>query len=151
MIGRFARDNWLRLRDEPERARVLRFESGCVTLPPGEPASAAMAGLNRLDDAFRRVTEDPDVRGGAPVAHGTRIGVHEVADALATDGMETRLEDFPALGREDVEASAPYARAHPRAGRPRAGSRPRRPVPEGTVDLTDLRLPMARVREIPRR
>ncbi len=138
MIEKFTKDNWLRLRDEPEHARLLRFESGCVILSLGEPVSAAMAGLNKLNDAFRRIIEDSDVRGGTPVVRGTRISVYEVADAFATDGLETTLEDFPTLSREEVEASALYAKAHPRIGRPRVGSKLRRLVSEETVDLSDL-------------
>ncbi len=137
VIERFATENWPRLRDDPGHARPLRFESGCVMISLGEPVSVAMAGLNRLNDAFRRIVEDPEVRGGIPVVRGTRISVHEVADALAADGMETALEDFPALSREDVEASALFAKAHPRTGRPRVGSTFRRPVSEETVNLTD--------------
>ncbi|WP_299752838.1 DUF433 domain-containing protein [uncultured Tateyamaria sp.] len=135
MIEKFAKNNWPRLRDEPEHAKVLRFESGCVILSLGEPVSAAMAGLNRLNDAFHRIIEDQDVRGGVPVVRGTRISVYEVADALAIDGLETTLEDFPALSREDVEASALYVTARPRTGRPRASTKPRRFVSEETVDL----------------
>ena len=137
MIEKFAKENWSRLRDEPEHAALLRFESGCVMISLGESVSAAMAGLNRLNDAFRRIVLDPDVRGGIPVVRGTRISVHEVADALAADGLETALEDFPALSREDIEASALYAKAHPRTGRPRVGSKLRRLVSEETVGLTD--------------
>ena len=136
MIGNFAKENWSRLRDEPEYARLLRFESGCVMISPGKSASTAMAGLNKLNDAFHRIVEDLEVRGGIPVVRGTRISVYEVADALATDGLKTTLADFPALSREDVEASALYARAHPRTGRPRAKSGLCHLVSEKTVDLT---------------
>lgn len=137
MIEKFAKENWPRLRNEPEHARLLRFESGCVMISLGEPVSTAMAGLNKLSDALRRIVEDPEVRGGIPVMHGTRISVYEIADALSSDGMEITLEDFPALSREDVEAAALYARAHPRTGRPRAGSSSRRLVSEEAVALTD--------------
>jgi uncharacterized protein (DUF433 family) len=137
LIERFAKDNWLRLRDEPEHAKLLRFESGCVTISLGEPVSAAMAGLNRLGDALRRIVEDPEIRGGLPVVRGTRISVYEIADAVSSDGIKIALEDFPALSREDVEAAMLYATAHPRTGRPRANSSPRRLVSEETVDLTD--------------
>lgn len=137
MIEKFTKENWLRLREEPENARPLRFESGCVMLSLGEPVSRAMAGLNKLSDALTRIVEDPEIRGGIPVVHGTRISVYEVADALATDGTESTLEDFPALSREDVEAAALYAKAHPRIGRPRSGSKPRRLVSEKTVDHAD--------------
>lgn len=137
MIEKFAKENWPRLRDEPEHAKRLRFESGCVMISLGEPVSAAMIGLNKLCDALRRIVEDPEVRGGLPVVRGTRISVYEIADALSSDGIEMALEDFPALSREDVEAAALYAKAHPRTGRPRAGSNPRRLVSEEIVDLTD--------------
>ena len=137
MIEKFAKENWSRLRDEPEHARLLRFESGCVMISLGESVSTAMAGLNKLNDAFRRIVEDSEVRGGIPVVRGTRINVYEVADALAADGLKTTLVDFPALSREDVEASALYAKAHPRTGRPRASSKFWRLVSEKTVDLTN--------------
>ena len=136
MIEKFAKENWPRLRDEPEHARLLRFESGCVMISLGESVSTAMAGLNKLNDAFHRIVEDLEVRGGIPVVRGTRISVYEVADALAADGLKTTLVDFPALSREDVEASALYAKAHPRTGRPRANSKLWRLVSEKTVDLT---------------
>jgi uncharacterized protein (DUF433 family) len=136
VIGKFARENWPRLRGEPEHARQLRLESGCVTISLGGPVSAAMAGLSRLDDALRRITEDPDVRGGLPVIRGTRISVYEIADALSSDGMENAQADFPALSREDIEAAALFAKARPRTGRPPAGSRSRRLVTQKTIGIT---------------
>ena len=136
MIEKFAKENWPRLRNEPEHARLLRFESGCIMISLGEPVSAAMAGLNKLSDALHRIVEDPKVRGGLPVVRGTRISIYEIADALSADGLEITLEDFPALSREDVEAAALYARAHPRTGRPLTGSGSRQLASEETVDLT---------------
>jgi len=137
MIEKFAKENRPRLRDEPKHAKHLRFESGCLVISLGESVSAAMAGLNKLGDALRRIIEYPDIRGGLPVMRGTRVSVYEIADALAADGLEITLEDFPALGREDVEAAALYAKAHPWTGRPRSDPNPRRMVSEETVDLTD--------------
>lgn len=137
MIEKFAKENWPRLRDDPEHAKLLRFESGCVMISLGEPVSTAMAGLNKLGDALRRIVEDPDVRGGLPVVRGTRINVYEIADAISKDGMEITLEDFPALSREDAEAAVLYAKVHPRTGRPPVGSGRRRLVSEKTVELTD--------------
>ena len=136
MIEKFAKENWPRLRNEPEHARLLRFENGCIMISLGEPVSAAMAGLNKLSDALYRIVEDPKVRGGFPVVRGTRISIYEIADALSADGLEITLEDFPALSREDVEAAALYARAHPRTGRPLTGSGSRQLASEETVDLT---------------
>ena len=134
MIEKFAKENWPRLRNEPEHARLLRFESGCIMISLGEPVSAAMAGLNKLSDALHRIVEDPKVRGGLPVVRGTRISVYEIADALSADGLEITLEDFPALSRKDVEAAALYARAHPRTGRPLTGSGSRHLVSEEIND-----------------
>jgi uncharacterized protein (DUF433 family) len=136
-IEKFAKENWPLLRDEPGYARRLRFESGCVSIALGEPVSMAMAGLNRLGAALRRIVEDPEVRGGLPVVRGTRISVYDIADALSADGIETTLEDFPNLGREDVEAAELYAKAHPRTGRPRIESRSRRRISEEIVGLKE--------------
>lgn len=130
MIEKFAKANWHLLRHEPEHAKTLRFESGCVMIALGEPVSAAMAGLNKWSDALHRIVVDPEVRGGLPVMRGTRINVYEIADALSSDGLDATLDDFPALSRDDLEAAAFYAKAHPRTGRPRAGSRSRRLVSE---------------------
>ena len=137
MIEKFTKENWPRLCNEPEHARLLRFESGCIIISLGEPVSAAMAGLNQLSDALYRIVKEPKVRGGLPVVRGTRISVYEIADALLSDGLEIALEDFPVLSRENVEAAALYARAHPRTGRPLTGSGSRHLVSEETVDLTD--------------
>ena len=137
MIEKFTKENWPRLCNEPEHARLLRFESGCIIISLGEPVSAAMEGLNQLSDALYRIVKEPKVRGGLPVVRGTRISVYEIADALLSDGLEIALEDFPVLSREDAEAAALYARAHPRTGRPLTGSGSRHLVSEETVDLTD--------------
>ena len=99
-----------------------------------------MVGLNKLSDALHRIVKEPKVRDGLPVVRGTRIGAYEIADALASDGLETTLEDFPALSREDVEAAALYARAHPRTGRPLIGSGSRALVSEDIIDLIDAML-----------
>lgn len=137
MIEKFTKENWPRLCNEPEHARLLRFESGCIIICLGEPVSAAMAGLNQLSDALYRIVKEPKVRGGLPVVRGTRISVYEIADALLSDGLEIALEDFPVLSCEDAEAAVLYARAHPRTGRPLTGSGSRHLVSEETVDLTD--------------
>ena len=135
-IGEFAKENWTHLRTDPEYAKPLRIKKGCVVILLGEPVSAALAGLNNWEDALRRVVRDPEIRGGLPVVRGTRIGVHEIAGALHADGIEMVLKDFPSLCQKDVEAAALYAKAHPRTGRPRTCSDPRRLISERTVDLT---------------
>lgn len=137
MIEKFAKANWRRLRNEPEHAKVLRLESGCVMIDLGETVSAAMAGLNKWSEALHRIVVDPEVRGGLPVVRGTRISVYEIADALSSDGLDAALDDFPALSRDDLEAAVFYAKAHPRTGRPRVGSSSRRLVSQEAADLND--------------
>lgn len=108
-IGKYAKENWLRLREDPGHAESLRFEAGCLLVFPGKQISEAMTGLNRLIDARPRVMEDPDMRGGIPTIRGTRVGVYEAAGSLAGDGMDIALEDCPALHREDLEYAAIYS------------------------------------------
>ena len=133
LIETYTKANWHRLCREPGQAATLQFESGCLVVTLGETVSAAMAGLNRLGAALDRVVADPDVRAGLPVLRGTRIGAHEIADALACDGMAAVLQDYPTLTKEDVEAGVLYARAHPRSGRPRANDRRRRLIAEKAI------------------
>lgn len=116
-IGKYAKENWLRLREDPGHAERLRFEAGCLLVFPGKQISEAMTGLNRLIDARPRVVEDPDMRGGIPTIRGTRVGVYEAAGSLAGYGMDIALEDCPALRREDLEYAAIYAKAYPIAAR----------------------------------
>lgn len=134
-IGKFTKENWPQLRADPEHAKPLYIRKGCLVVHLGEPVSAAMAGLNKWEDALRRVVRDPEIRGGLPILRGTRVGVHEIAGALRADGIEMVLEDFPSLCRRDVEAAALYAEAHPKTGRPRKSADPRRLVSEKSVDL----------------
>ena len=50
-IGKYAKENWLRLRRDPGHAVRLSFETGCMLVFPGKQISEAMTGLNRLIDA----------------------------------------------------------------------------------------------------
>lgn len=137
-MERYTKSNWRRLVVDPDRALDLRFESGTVTVALGEILSSAMTGLGKLAEANRRITVDPEIRGGVPVVRGTRIGAYEIAAAISVDGSEAVLEDFPALTREDVEAAKIYVEAHPRMGRPRT-ARAGRLVAESRVDLVGAR------------
>lgn len=118
-VAIYTKTNWGRLVADPNQARGFRFESGVVSVALGEIVSSTMVGLGKLAEAQRRVVLDPDVRGGMPTLRGTRIGAFELAAALAADGIDTVLEDYPALTRKDVEAAEIYVQAHPRMGRPR--------------------------------
>ncbi len=59
-----------------------------------------------------RITADPHVCHGKPCFRGTRIMVSIVLDSLAA-GMtaEQILDEYPALGADDVRAALKYAAA----------------------------------------
>lgn len=134
-LASYTKSNWLYLVDEPDRALDLRFESGTVSVALGEIVSSSMKDLGKLARANARIAINTEIRGGVPVISGTRIGVYEVATALAADGIEAVLEDYPALTREDVEAAEIYSEAHPRMGRPRT-ARAGRLVAHTRIGLT---------------
>lgn len=68
-----------------------------------------------------QIVVDPDIRSGIPIVQGTRVGAHELADAVATDGIEMALKDFPSVTREGIEAAVAYAAENPRPVRPERG------------------------------
>ena len=111
-FGKFAKENWTKLQNDPNSASNLRIATGCLIAAPGKSAREGMAGLNRLIHARSRVVEDPDIRGGIPTIRGTRVGVREAASSLAGDGIDMAIEDYPSLNREDFEAAALYAKAY---------------------------------------
>ena len=113
LVGKFAKDNWQRLLEDPKQADGLSFATGCIVVALGNYVRDAMAGLNRLMDAHRRVVEDPDIRGGIPTIHGTRIGVYEIAGLSLNEEVDTILEHYPRLCHKDVEAASLYAKAYP--------------------------------------
>ncbi|MCE3005171.1 MAG: DUF433 domain-containing protein [Xanthomonadaceae bacterium] len=57
-----------------------------------------------------RIVTDPDVLLGKPTIKGSRIAVELVLDRLA-DGwsIETLLEAYPRLSKEDVQAALAYS------------------------------------------
>jgi uncharacterized protein (DUF433 family) len=57
-----------------------------------------------------RIVTDPDILLGKPTIKGSRIAVEIVLDRLA-DGwsMETLLEAYPHLSKEDVQAALAYS------------------------------------------
>ena len=61
-------------------------------------------------DYRKRITIDPDLRGGKPCIRGMRITVYDVLGYLAS-GMshEEILNDFPDLEEEDIRASLAFA------------------------------------------
>lgn len=98
----------------------------------------------RLDDlaaAREIVTSLPDILGGTPVIHGTRVPVYDVAASVAAGHSPDRiLAAWPSLDAEKVRLAAIYAEANPLRGRPRASAN----LPEGSVIITDRRVPRIR-------
>ena len=57
-----------------------------------------------------RLQIDPLVCHGKPVVRGTRVLVSTILGALAGgDSMETVLQDYPNITREDIEAALQFA------------------------------------------
>jgi uncharacterized protein (DUF433 family) len=58
-----------------------------------------------------RLTVNPKIFGGKPIIRGRRLAVEHVLAMLAAgDSIETLLEGYPWLEREDVLACLAYAR-----------------------------------------
>lgn len=61
-------------------------------------------------DYRKRITIDPDMRGGKPCIRGMRITVYDVLGDLAFEmSQEEILEDLPYLEAEDIRASLAFA------------------------------------------
>lgn len=59
-----------------------------------------------------RIAIDPAICHGKPVIQGTRVLVTNILGALGSgDSMETVLEDYPNLTREDVLAAIRFGAA----------------------------------------
>ena len=119
LVGNFAKKNWKSLLEDPRKSLGLRYDAELISVDLGKPVLQAMLGLNRLIDARSRVVEDPEIRGGIPTIRGTRIGVYQLAGLRENEDMETILEHYPWLSREDVDAAALYAKAYPKSCRKR--------------------------------
>lgn len=60
---------------------------------------------------LERITINPKIFGGKPIIRGRRLAVEHVLGMLAAgDTVETLLEAYPWLEREDVQACLVYAR-----------------------------------------
>ncbi len=60
---------------------------------------------------LERITVNPEIFGGKPIIRGRRLAVEHVLDMLAAgDSVDTILEGYPWLEREDVQACLVYAR-----------------------------------------
>jgi uncharacterized protein (DUF433 family) len=50
------------------------------------------------------IVRDPEILGGTPVFHGSRVPVQNLIDYLAAgDSLDEFLADFPTVSREHVE------------------------------------------------
>ena len=64
-----------------------------------------------MKELLDRITIDPAIFGGKPVVRGRRLAVEHVLGMLAAgDEIDTILEGYPWLQREDVLACLEYAR-----------------------------------------
>jgi uncharacterized protein (DUF433 family) len=83
--------------------------------------------LNQLQRAQEMVVEDPEIFQGLPTIRGTRIPVHDVADWMNADTPTEELREmYPRLKKEQFDLALVYATAHPRKGRPKSRSFPKR-------------------------
>ena len=63
------------------------------------------------DQLLERITVNPQIFGGKPIVRGRRLAVEHVLSMLAAgDSVETLLEGYPWLEREDILACLAYAR-----------------------------------------
>lgn len=63
-------------------------------------------------DYQARIVRDPRTCGGEPVIRGTRVTIRTVLASLAEgDSIESILDDFPTLTKEDVRAVIAFAAA----------------------------------------
>lgn len=64
-----------------------------------------------MPDLLDRITVDPAIFGGKPIVRGRRLAVEHVLGMLAAgDDVDTLLEGYDWLEREDVLACVEYAR-----------------------------------------
>lgn len=67
-------------------------------------------GVQLAEDWKSRIAVDPDILAGKVVIRGTRISVELILDLLANGWtVETILENYPQLKREDIIAALKYA------------------------------------------
>lgn len=59
---------------------------------------------------FDRITRDPDVMGGKACIRGMRVTVSMLVNQVAAErSIESILDDYPYLEREDIEQALRYA------------------------------------------
>ncbi|RUV82278.1 DUF433 domain-containing protein [Mesorhizobium sp. M1A.F.Ca.IN.022.05.2.1] len=113
-------------------ADAHRVTLGEIELDLGRVDQDLKKRLDRLR-ALHRLVESDDERPD-PLIKGTSIPVHMVAALARAQSVDEIIEDFPSLGREQVEAAIDYAKAYPKRGRPY----PARSLKRALADLADL-------------
>ena len=74
-------------------------------------ANAGGFASTSVTDLLARITVDPAIFGGKPIVRGRRLAVEHVLGTLAAgDAIETILEGYDWLEREDVLACLEHAR-----------------------------------------
>ncbi|MER8887501.1 DUF433 domain-containing protein [Mesorhizobium sp. M0816] len=109
-----------------------RITLGEIELDLGRVDQDLKKRLNRLQ-ALHRSVESGGERSD-PLIKGTSIPVHMVAALARAQSIDEIIEDFPSLGREQVEAAIEYAKAYPKRGRPY----PARSLKRALADLAGL-------------
>ena len=62
------------------------------------------------EELLERITYNPDIFGGKPIIRGRRLAVEHVLGMLAAgDDIQSILEGYPWLDREDILACLTYA------------------------------------------
>ena len=62
------------------------------------------------DPLLQRITVNPGIFGGKPIVRGRRLAVEHVLGMLAAgDAIDTLLDGYPWLEREDILACLAYA------------------------------------------
>jgi uncharacterized protein (DUF433 family) len=99
---------------------VVSLEGGLVKIDLREPRRELATSLRELRRARRLVVNDPEIMGGDPVFHGTRVPVHMIAELVAKGSRPAELmEGYPRLTAEMIRLAPVYAAAYPLRGRPR--------------------------------
>ncbi len=63
-----------------------------------------------LDELLKRITFNPEILGGKPIIRGRRLAVEHILVQMTMGvSIETLLEGYPWLEREDVLACLAYA------------------------------------------
>lgn len=107
-----------------------------------EPRRELAERLRALRRARALVVSDPEIMGGDPVFHGTRVPVHLIAMLAEKESAEDFLKGYPRLTAEMVRLAGVYAQAYAL----RDGLR-RQPW-HGSAPVRRVCVPLSRLRKI---